>query len=205
MKQQSKIGELLRKNGVKFTHRNQRQKIIPLFIEDETRKYERKQIIKSHDYFNKQINHNYTEMYMSTLFGMLFMNEKQYYTKRNKLLKLNNTNNKTINSLKKQNDNIKKMIAALGPSGSGNSHSLIICCCCLVTNSCLTICDPIDCSQPGSSVHGIFPGKNTGVGYHFLLQRIFPTQGWNPCLLHGQADSFTIEPAGKSLSKYIII
>ena len=107
MKQQSKIGELLRKNGVKFTHRNQRQKIIPLFIEDETRKYERKQIIKSHDYFNKQINHNYTEMYMSTLFGMLFMNEKQYYTKRNKLLKLNNTNNKTITSLKKQNANIK--------------------------------------------------------------------------------------------------
>ena len=29
-----------------------------------------------------------------------------------------------------------------------------------------------------------FPGKNTGVGYHFLLQGIFPTQGWNPSLLH---------------------
>ena len=29
-----------------------------------------------------------------------------------------------------------------------------------------------------------FPGKNTGVGFHFLLQRIFPTQGSNPCLLH---------------------
>ena len=28
------------------------------------------------------------------------------------------------------------------------------------------------------------PGKNTGVGCHFLLQRIFPTQGSNPCLLH---------------------
>ena len=26
-----------------------------------------------------------------------------------------------------------------------------------------------------------FPGKNTGVGYHFLLQGIFPTQGVNPC------------------------
>ena len=37
-----------------------------------------------------------------------------------------------------------------------------------------------------------FPGKNTGVGCHFLLQRILPTQGWNPCLLcllHWQADS----------------
>ena len=29
-----------------------------------------------------------------------------------------------------------------------------------------------------------FPGKNTGVGCHTLLQGIFPTQGWNPCLLH---------------------
>ena len=29
-----------------------------------------------------------------------------------------------------------------------------------------------------------FPGKNTGVGCHFLLQRIFPTQGSNPGLLH---------------------
>ena len=29
-----------------------------------------------------------------------------------------------------------------------------------------------------------FPGKNTGVGCHFHLQRIFPTQGVNPGLLH---------------------
>ena len=29
-----------------------------------------------------------------------------------------------------------------------------------------------------------FPGKNTGVGCHFLLQRIFPTQGSNPGCLH---------------------
>ena len=29
-----------------------------------------------------------------------------------------------------------------------------------------------------------FPGKNTGVGCHFLLQGIFPTQGLNPRLLH---------------------
>ena len=29
-----------------------------------------------------------------------------------------------------------------------------------------------------------FPGKNTGMGCHFLLQGIFPTQGWNPGLLH---------------------
>ena len=34
-----------------------------------------------------------------------------------------------------------------------------------------------------------FSGKNTGAGYHFLLQGIFLTQGWNLCLLHWQADS----------------
>ena len=28
-----------------------------------------------------------------------------------------------------------------------------------------------------------FLGKNTGAGCHFLLEEIFPTQGWNPCLL----------------------
>ena len=49
----------------------------------------------------------------------------------------------------------------------------------LVTQSCLTLCDPMDCSPPGSSVHGDSPGKNTGVGCHVLLQRIFPTQEAN--------------------------
>ena len=35
----------------------------------------------------------------------------------------------------------------------------------------------MDCSLPGSSVHGDFPGKKTGVGCHALLLGIFPTQG----------------------------
>ena len=35
--------------------------------------------------------------------------------------------------------------------------------------SCPTLCDPIDGSPPGSTIPGI-PGKNTGVGCHFLLQ-----------------------------------
>ena len=54
---------------------------------------------------------------------------------------------------------------------------------CLVAQSCLTLCDPVDYSPPGSSVHGDSPGKDTGVGCHFLLQ-IFPTQGSNLHLLH---------------------
>jgi len=52
----------------------------------------------------------------------------------------------------------------------------------------------MDCSPPGSSVHEIFPGKDTGVGCHFLLQGIFPTQGSNPVL---QADSLPTELQGK--------
>ena len=53
----------------------------------------------------------------------------------------------------------------------------------LVAQSCLTLCDPMD-SLPDSSVHGDSPGKNTGVGYHALLQGIFPSQGSNPGLPH---------------------
>ena len=32
-------------------------------------------------------------------------------------------------------------------------------CCCSVTKSCLTVCDPMDCSPPGSSVHGILQAR----------------------------------------------
>ena len=46
----------------------------------------------------------------------------------------------------------------------------------LVTQLCPTLCDPMDCSPPGSSVHGDSLGKATGVGCHALLQGIFPTQ-----------------------------
>ena len=55
---------------------------------------------------------------------------------------------------------------------------------CLVTQSCPTLCNPMDCSQPGFSVHGDSPGKNTAVGCHALLQGIFPTQGSNPGIPH---------------------
>ena len=49
---------------------------------------------------------------------------------------------------------------------------------------CPTLCDPMDCSLPDSSVHGMdSPGKHTGVGCHALLQGIFPTQGAYPSLL----------------------
>ena len=52
-----------------------------------------------------------------------------------------------------------------------------------VAQSCPTLCNSMDCSLPGFSIHGIFQAS-TGVGYHFLLQEIFPTQGLNPGLQH---------------------
>ena len=53
-----------------------------------------------------------------------------------------------------------------------------------VAQSCLTLCDPMDCS-PTRFLHlWDFPGKNTGVGCHFLLREIFLTQELNPGLLH---------------------
>ena len=66
-----------------------------------------------------------------------------------------------------------------------NNLPWMICVCVLVvTQLCLILCKSMDCIQPGSSVHGDSPGKNTGVGYHSLLQGIFPTQGPNPGLPH---------------------
>ena len=62
----------------------------------------------------------------------------------------------------------------------------VLCCAvlCLVPQSCRTLCDPMDCSPLGSSVHGDSPGKNTRVSCNALLQGIFPTQGSNPGLQH---------------------
>ena len=38
---------------------------------------------------------------------------------------------------------------------------------CVHALPCLTLCDPMDCSLPGSSVHEDFPDKNTGRGLSF--------------------------------------
>ena len=57
---------------------------------------------------------------------------------------------------------------------------------CSVAKSYLDLCDPIDYSPPGSSIHGNFLGKNIGKGCHFLFQEIFPIQGSNPHLQLGR-------------------
>ena len=55
---------------------------------------------------------------------------------------------------------------------------------------------PVDCSPPGSSCLWNFPGKNTGVGCHFLLQGIFPPRNQTPVSGTGRR-LFTTVPPGK--------
>ena len=43
----------------------------------------------------------------------------------------------------------------------------------LVTQSCLTLCDPTDCSPPRLLCLWDSPGENTGLGCHALLQGIY--------------------------------
>ena len=68
---------------------------------------------------------------------------------------------------------------------------------CLVAQSCPTLCNPIDCSLQGSSVHGDSPGRSTVVDCHALLQGIFLPLGSKPRSPTLQADSLLSEPPGK--------
>ena len=60
------------------------------------------------------------------------------------------------------------------------------------------VSDPLDYSPPDSSVHGIFSGKNIGVGCHFLLQENLPKPGIEPRSSALQADSLVFEPPGNN-------
>ena len=60
----------------------------------------------------------------------------------------------------------------------------------LVTQLCLTHCDPMDYSPPGfSGILRNYPGKNTGMGCHSLLQGDLPDPGTEPGSPALQADS----------------
>ena len=52
--------------------------------------------------------------------------------------------------------------------------------CCAVLSRSVMPNSKTFCNPPGSSVHGIFLGRNTKVVCHFLLQGFFPSQGSNP-------------------------
>ena len=67
---------------------------------------------------------------------------------------------------------------------------------CLIAQSCQILGDPMNCSHPGSSVHGHSPGKNTGVVCHALLQGIFLTQVSNQYLLHCRQILYSLSHQG---------
>ena len=72
---------------------------------------------------------------------------------------------------------------------------------CLVTQSCPTLLDPLDCSPPGSSVHGIFFRQEYWSGLPFPTPGdlsdpgIEPGPPMSPAF---QVDSLSTEPLGKS-------
>ena len=72
----------------------------------------------------------------------------------------------------------KSIKISCNSSGPDNWHL------CLVIQSCLTLCNLMDCNPPGTSICGDSAGKNTGLGYHALLQGIYPILTLNPGLLH---------------------
>ena len=68
-------------------------------------------------------------------------------------------------------------------SKSDSGTYMIVLCAQLLSHVWLFV-TPMDCSPPGSSVHGDSPGKNTGLGCHAFLQGIFLAQESNRGLLH---------------------
>ena len=72
-----------------------------------------------------------------------------------------------------------------------------------VSLSCLSLCNLMACSPPGSCPSDS-PGKNTGVGCHALLQGIFPTWGLNPGLTPCRQILYRLEPPGKPVRMAIL-
>ena len=70
--------------------------------------------------------------------------------------------------------------------------------CFSVAQSHLTLCDPLDCSPPGSSVHGIFQARTREWVAISSSRGVFLTQGSNLHLLHWQADSLPLSHQGSS-------
>ena len=83
----------------------------------------------------------------------------------------------------------KKIVILKIPSSIAKSESE-------VAQSCLTLCNPMDCSLPGSSLHGILQARILEWVAIFLLQGIFLTQGLEPRSSAFKADALTSEPPG---------
>ena len=75
-----------------------------------------------------------------------------------------------------------------------------------VTQSCLTLCGPVDCSLPGSTVHGILQARILEWVAIPFSRRIFPTQGLNPGLLHCRQILYCLSYQGSpNITQLVII
>ena len=80
--------------------------------------------------------------------------------------------------------------------------------CVYVNRSCLTLCDPVDCSSPGSSVHGILHARIlewVGISLATHLPGDLPDPGIEPVSPASQTGSLPTEPPGKTVYIYIYI
>ena len=68
----------------------------------------------------------------------------------------------------------------------------------VITQSCPTLCDPVDCSPPGSSVHEILQARILEYGLPFSSPGALPDPGIKPRSPSLQADSLPSEPPGDS-------
>ena len=76
-------------------------------------------------------------------------------------------------------------------------------CCVLVTQLCPTVCDPLDCSPPGSSVYGVLQARILEWVAMPSSRGSFPPRDQNLCplcLLHRQAGPLPLAPRGKPIS-----
>ena len=62
-------------------------------------------------------------------------------------------------------------------------------CMCVYAQLSLTLCDPTDCSLPGSNVHGVLQARILKWVAILFSREVFPTQGWNLGLLHWEVNS----------------
>ena len=85
--------------------------------------------------------------------------------------------------------------------------NLLVHLCAKLLQSCLIFCDPLDCSQQGSSVNGILQVRILEWVAIFSSRGIFPTQGSNPSLLgclHWQTRFLPLAPPGGTSGALVV-
>ena len=89
-----------------------------------------------------------------------------------------------VRQQQEQRENQDRSLSWAFPSKAGQGKQSAIGCCCLVTQSCPTLCDPMDCSPPGSSAHGILQARMLEWGARPFSRGSSQSRYRTPRLLH---------------------